>query len=90
MHLLYTDESGSVADPLQAHFVLAGISLFERQSFWLANKLDRIAARFNPADPDSVELHGNAMLAGRKFWRKFPKIDREMAIKDALSSTLAN
>jgi len=84
MHLLYSDESGSVSDSNQTHFVLAGISLYERQSFWLANKLDRIAARFNPADPNSVELHGNAMLAGRKFWRQFRKSDRETAIKDAL------
>jgi hypothetical protein len=84
MHLLYCDESGSVTDVHQSHFILAGISLFERQSFWIASELDKIAARFNPADPGSVELHGNAMLAGRKFWRQFPKEDRANAIKDAL------
>lgn len=84
MHLLYSDESGSTTDPSQVHFVLAGISLFERQCYWIANELDLIASRFNPADPNSVELHGNAMLAGRKFWRQFPKQDRIDAIKDAL------
>lgn len=90
MHLLYSDESGSVSDPHQIHFVLAGISLFERQCFWLANKLDRIAARFNPADPNSVELHGNPMLAGRNFWRRFPKEERDKAIKDALAILAAS
>jgi hypothetical protein len=85
MHLLYCDESGSVPDPNQRHFVLAGFSLFERQSFWVASELDKIAAVFNPGDPNSVELHGNAMFAGRGFWRQFPKDVRLNAIKDALS-----
>lgn len=84
MHLLYCDESGSVSDASQEHFILAGISLFERQGYWIAHELDKIAARFNPADPGSVELHGNAMLAGRKYWRQFSKLDRVNAIKDAL------
>jgi hypothetical protein len=30
MHLLYADESGSVGDPKQQFFVLAGFSVFER------------------------------------------------------------
>lgn len=85
MHLLYCDESGSVPDPNQEHLVLAGVSLFERQCFWISNEIDKIAARFNPADPNSVELHGNAMLAGRKYWRQFPKLDRIQAIKDTLA-----
>lgn len=84
MHLLYCDESGSIADPGQSHFVLAGISIFERQGFWIANELDKIAARFNPADVSSVELHGNPMFAGRGFWRQFPKNNRIIAIKDSL------
>ena len=84
MYLLYADESGSPADPTQQHFVLAGISVFERKAHWLSLELDKIAARFSSSDPDSVELHGNPMLAGRKFWRQFPKRDRLEAIKDAL------
>lgn len=84
MHLLYADESGTVADPKQTYFVLAGFSLFERQGYWLANQLDAIAARFDPADPSSVELHGNPMLVGKGRWRGHPKADREQAIADIL------
>ena len=73
MHLLYMDESGSVHDPKQNFFVLAGISIFERQGFWLSQELDNIAARFNPADPASVELHGNPMMSGKGMWRNYPK-----------------
>jgi hypothetical protein len=47
MHLLYLDDSGSPADSSQHYFVLAGISVFERQGHWLSEQLDAIAARFD-------------------------------------------
>jgi hypothetical protein len=82
--LLYADESGSPTGADQEHFVLAGVSVFERKAHWLSLELDKIAARFNEQDPTSVELHGNPMFAGRNFWRKHPKQARLDAIKDAL------
>ena len=85
MYLLYADESGSAPDPNQNHFVLAGVSLFERQGWWISNELDRIAERFNPADPISVELHESPMMGGRGSWQPFSKQDRLKAIEDALS-----
>ena len=84
MYLLYADESGSTHDPNQRHFVLAGFCLFERQGYWLANELDTIAARFNPADPASVELHGSPMAGGKGMWRRHLRADRDAAIEDAL------
>lgn len=85
MYLLYTDESGSINDANQDYFVLAGISLFERQGYWFANRLDAIAKHFNPADPGMVELHGSPMFSGRGFWRQFPKVQRIEAMKEALN-----
>ena len=64
MHFLCADESGSVEDAGQQNFVLAGISTFERRVDWIAQQLDEIAARFDRADPISVELHGSPMLNG--------------------------
>ena len=84
MNLLYVDESGSTIDAKQIFFVLAGLCVIERQGYWISEKLDKIAERFNPGDPDSVELHGSPMLNGRGFWRRFPLPDRINAIKDAL------
>jgi hypothetical protein len=78
------DESGAITDPNQSYFVLAGFSVFERQGYWLSNQLDIIATRLNPADPSSIELHGNPMLVGKGRWRGYPKTDREQAIEDAL------
>lgn len=89
MNLLYADEAGVPNDSKQVFFILAGISLFERQTFWLTNELDQIAARFNPADPASIELHGSPMFTGRGLWRKIPMAERIQAIKDALT-TLCN
>lgn len=84
MYLLYVDDSGDVADPNLSHFVLGGVAVFERQAYWLAKELDKIASRFDPADPDSIELHGNPMVQGNKGWKRFPQENRISAIKDCL------
>lgn len=84
MHLLYADESGSISDPKQRFFVLAGICVFERQGFWISEELDKVAAKFNPADPNSVELHASYMYHGKSFWKNFPAKERIEAMKEAL------
>jgi len=84
--LLYVDESGDVDDPNISHFVLSGFAIFERQTYWLSQELEKIAARFDEADPGSVELHGNPMVQGNKGWKQFPQTDRLNAIKDSLSA----
>jgi hypothetical protein len=86
MYLFYVDESGHGADPNQRYFVLAGFSVFERQSWWISEELDQIASRFDPANPDAVELHGSPMLQGRDGWKLHPRADREQAMKDALTA----
>lgn len=89
MHLLYTDESGSVADPMQIYFVVAGVSVYERQVYWLNKELDAIASRFDPVHPELVELHGSPMLKGKKFWRQFSIAERRAGVEDCLRA-LAN
>lgn len=84
MYILYADDSGSAEDASQRFFVLAGLAVFERQPHWIAQRLEAIAARFNPADPASVELHGSPMYTGSKIWRKIPSSDRIGALKAAL------
>jgi hypothetical protein len=85
MHLLYIDESGSVADPSQKYFVLAGVSVFERKTHWVEQALQGVASRFSPTDPYSIELHGSPMRAGRDGWKQRAALaDRLAAIKDAL------
>lgn len=84
MHLLYVDESGSASDASQEYFILAGVSVFERQTHWVEQRLNDIATRFEPTSPHELELHGSPMRSGKGAWRKILKPDREQAIKDAL------
>jgi len=84
VHILYLDHSGDEADSKQRHFVLGGFSVFERQGYWISRAADQIAARFDPADPNSVELHASPMRGGRDFWRRFKVPDRIEAIHDGL------
>jgi hypothetical protein len=85
MYLLYCDESGSTKDPRQNHFLFSGVSVFERQSYWIASELDKLAAQFNPADPGSVEFHGNVMHNGsRGIWRSVAPARRLSAMQSVL------
>jgi hypothetical protein len=82
MHILYLDHSGNPDDVRQRHVVLAGVSVFERQTHWLSQQVDEIAARFNPSDPSSVEIHASRMRGGSGFWRTFPVTSRLEALYD--------
>lgn len=85
MYLLYADESGNSSGTQNRHFVLAGVSVFERKAHWLSLELDRIAERFDPIDAHKVELHGSPMHGGKNRWRRVGRAERQQAIKDALS-----
>jgi hypothetical protein len=92
VHLLYLDDSGSIDDPNQRYFVLAGVCVFERKTHWIETRLHQIAERFCPDDPHSVELHGSPMRAGREGWKqRCPAVNaRLQAIKDALQYGVAD
>jgi hypothetical protein len=81
MHFFYVDESGSVADPKQIFFVLAGVTVFERQVHRVGKELDKIAARFNPGDPDAIAFaYGMAIYfayGAGFFCHSPPKADTE-------------
>lgn len=90
MHLLYLDESGSLTDPGQRYFVLAGVSIFERETHWTELELNRIASRFRPDDPHALEFHGSPMRTGKGLWRNVPREDRYAAIVEALNGGVCN
>ena len=84
MHLLYSDDSGSVSDPHQQYFVLAGFSTFERQGWWISEKLEEVIARYRSELPDTVELHGSPMFQGRGEWKSVPRGTRMQILKESL------
>lgn len=89
MHLLYVDESGAVSDPNQKYFILAGVCIFERQTHWVEQALNTVAAKFD-IDGHMVELHGSPMRAGRDGWKQHKLEDRLNAIKDSLRTGVAD
>lgn len=87
MYLLYADESGTANSSHEPFFVLAGFSIFERQTHWLDRELTKIANRFdNKHFKDQVcELHGNPMFSGTDGWRQAASVpERVQAVVDIL------
>ena len=66
MHLLYLDGSGSVQNPNERYFILAGISVFERQIYHLMSEADQYVASLDIGPSHDAELHASYMAAGRK------------------------
>lgn len=83
MHLLYVDESGSIENPNDRFFILAGVAVFERHTHWIEKDLNAIAEQFDKEEPHRVELHGSPMRSGKGVWRQQPQAVREQAIIDA-------
>ena len=65
MHLLYVDESGG-DDPnsKDRHFVLGGISAFERVPYFLSQSVDEIQAQFFPEVTSQIEFRASAIWNG--------------------------
>lgn len=77
MYLLYLDESGSPNNMQESHFVLAGLSVFERQVHFLIKQLDELAAEIQPENPDAVEFHAAKAFSGNSTpWRGMSKLER--------------
>lgn len=84
MHLLYLDDSGSVNNASEDYVVLAGISMYETQAYFLSRELDRIAETFDP-NPSNVEFHASEIYARRKApWDKLTREDSVGVLKSVL------
>ena len=90
MHIVYADEAGTHAS---AHFVLAGLAVFERQTFFLSRELDAIAERYFPGEPDSVELHSSQLTAqGRRLKAPYDSLNFEqrLSLRDEVIRLIAD
>ena len=86
MFVLYIDGSGSVKNPGEKHFVLAGVAVFERAIFHTIKDLDDTVSSFKLSYPtDEVEIHGSPMLSGRgSHWKSIPRPRRVEMMLQAL------
>lgn len=86
MYLLYLDGSGSVRNPNERHFVLAGIAVFERQIYHLNSDSDKFVSSLGLGDPHEVELHGSVMANGGKSpWKGIRRSQRLELIQRSLA-----
>lgn len=75
MYILYVDESGTHTDA--RYFVVAGVALYETDTYFLARALDALQATYLPRRADPVSLHV-AALRGAHGQKKdpYPELNR--------------
>jgi hypothetical protein len=78
MHLLYIDESGGDDKTAQdQHFVLGGISAFERVPFHLSRDVDAVQEHFFPGIVDPIEFRASGIWNGNgEPWNSMARLDR--------------
>jgi hypothetical protein len=86
VHLLYLDESGNPDDPADKHFVLAGVSAFEQNTYYLSREVDGIQQKHFPTSPP-VDFHAQHIRSGKGFWRGIDKVVRDQVLAD-IGSTI--
>lgn len=85
MHLLYLDDAGSAANRNEDYFVLGGVAVYEAQTDWFTQELNRLASSIDSSDPLSVEFHASEIFGRRKDpWRAFSREEAMGIIKGVL------
>ena len=76
MHILYADESGT--HDQAGTFVVAGLAVFEQETYWLAQHLDRLAEQYFPDLTERVEFHASHLHVAEGVSRPpFSMLDRQ-------------
>lgn len=81
MYLLYLDESGNPDNPADRHFVLGGVAIFERATFFVNRDLDDLQRKYWPSAPP-IDFHASQIRAGSGFWRSVPESTRQDLLRD--------
>jgi hypothetical protein len=59
VHILYLDESGTHSDA--RYFVVAGVAVFETDTYFLAQDLDSLQATYFPASTEPIAFHASPL-----------------------------
>jgi len=87
MYLLYLDESGNENDPADRFFVLGGVALFERQTYFLTEEVEAIEQRYFPGS-QPIQFHASEIRSGRGFWRSVDNEVRRNVLSDMLQAVV--
>ncbi len=88
MYLLYLDDSGNPDDASDKFFVLGGCAIFERQTFYLHKRLEKIQEQHFP-DEQPVPFHASKIRSGTGFWRRVTEDVRDDVL-DGISAALTS
>lgn len=88
MYLLYLDESGNENDPNDRYFVLAGLALFERQTYFLAQAFEQVQERYFP-NHQPIPFHATEIRNGRALWRKVADDVRQRVLNDLVQAIVS-
>jgi hypothetical protein len=61
VHIAYLDESGTHSTA--RYFVVAGLAVFERQTYFLAKSLDDLQSKYFPEAEDYIPFHASSLRA---------------------------
>ena len=61
MHILYLDESGTGKEA--RYFVVAGLAVFERETYFLSQSLDKLQAKYLPDVSEPAYFHASSLRA---------------------------
>lgn len=84
VYLLYLDESGNESDAADRHFVLGGVAVFERQTFFIAEACEEIQRRHFPTFPP-VDFHATDLRTGKGFWHRVAADTRQVVLSELLT-----
>lgn len=88
LFLLYLDESGNPEDPADRHFVMAGLAVFERRTYWLQRDTELLKSKHFPTAPP-LDFHAQPIRAGKGFWRNVDLPTRQ-AVLQGLAKIIAS
>jgi len=83
VYLLYLDESGNESDAADRHFVLGGLAVFERQTFFIAEACEEIQRKYFPTSPP-LNFHATDLRTGKGFWHNVAASTRTAVLSDLL------
>lgn len=75
MYILYLDESGTHTDA--RYFVVAGVAVHETETYYLAQDLDGLQAKYFPGSQEPVAFHASPLRAAHgQSHDPYPGLDR--------------
>ncbi len=87
MYLLYLDESGNENDPNDRYFVLGGIALFERQTYFLTQAIEQVQDKHFP-NHQPIPFHASEIRSGRDLWRGVTPEKRQTVLNDIYTAVI--